>query len=47
MIVVVPWGRFVKIRGDLVTASKTKKQGGTGIARSFWESNEEQVKPYL
>ncbi|KAE9365733.1 NAD(P)-binding protein [Stipitochalara longipes BDJ] len=44
---VVPWGRFMKIRGDLVEASKAKTDGGTGIARSFWEWNEEQVKPYL
>ena len=46
MIAVVPWGRFMKICGDLVAASKAKTEGGTGIARSFWEWNEERVKPY-
>lgn len=47
MILVVPWGRFMKIRSDLVAASKSKAEGGTGIAESFWEWNEEQVKSFV
>ena len=43
---VVPWGRFMHIRKDLVDASKTKEEGGTGIAERFWEWTEKQVKPY-
>jgi hypothetical protein len=44
---VVPWGRFMKIRKDLLEASKTKAEGGTGLAEKFWEWNEEQIKAYL
>ena len=44
---VVPWGRFMKIRKDLIEGSKSKTEGGTGIARDFWQWNEEQVKPFL
>lgn len=44
---VVPWGRILPIRKDLVAATKTEAEGGTGGAAKFWEWNEEQVKPYL
>ncbi|PMD26405.1 short-chain dehydrogenase [Hyaloscypha hepaticicola] len=44
---VVPWGRFMSIRGDLVLASKSVTEGGTGIARAFWEWSEEQIRSYL
>jgi retinol dehydrogenase-12 len=37
----------MSIRGDLVQASKASTEGGTGIARAFWEWNEEQIKSYL
>ena len=47
MSLVVPWGRIMKIRGNLAEASKAKTEDGTGIARSFWEWNEEQVKSFL
>jgi retinol dehydrogenase-12 len=45
--IVVPWGRFMDIRKDLIEASKTKAEGGSGVAEAFWEWSEEQVKPYL
>ncbi|KAL7892325.1 short-chain dehydrogenase [Trichoderma sp. SZMC 28014] len=41
-----PWGRFGTQRPDLVQGSKSKAEGGTGIAERFWEWSEEQVKPY-
>jgi len=44
---VVPWGRFAPLRKDLLEASKTKEEGGTGIAKQFWEWTEEQVTAYL
>jgi len=44
---VVPWGRFMKLRKDLVQGSKSEAEGGTGIAEKFWEWNEEQIKPFL
>jgi retinol dehydrogenase-12 len=37
----------VDIRADLLAASKTKDEGGTGLAEEFWVWNEEQIKPYL
>jgi retinol dehydrogenase-12 len=44
---VAPWGRFMKIRPDLLEASKDVDEGGSGIAKKFWEWTEEQIKPYL
>lgn len=44
---VVPWGRFMNIRKDLVSASKTEEEGGTGIAKRFWDWNEEQIRPFM
>ena len=35
------------IRDDLVAASKTEAEGGTGIAAKFWEWNEDQIKSFL
>ncbi|KAH8668580.1 short-chain dehydrogenase [Xylariales sp. PMI_506] len=44
---VAPWGRFSDIREDLMLGAKSEAEGGTGIARQFWEWTEEQVKPYI
>lgn len=44
---VIPFGRILPIRGDLVNATKTEAEGGTGGTYKFWEWNEEQVKPYF
>ncbi|TAQ84875.1 hypothetical protein B7494_g6800 [Chlorociboria aeruginascens] len=44
---VVPWGRFMRIRKDLKEATMTKEQGGSGIAKEFFDWNEEQIKSYL
>ncbi|PVI04821.1 NAD(P)-binding protein [Periconia macrospinosa] len=44
---IVPWGRFMKIRKDLYEATKSKSEGGTGIAKEFWEWSEKQVEAYL
>ncbi|KAI9737860.1 MAG: hypothetical protein M1834_009230 [Cirrosporium novae-zelandiae] len=43
---VVPWGRFMAIRKDLVDATKIEEEGGTGVGLKFWEWTEEQIKPY-
>ncbi|KAI0966402.1 hypothetical protein F4678DRAFT_293173 [Xylaria arbuscula] len=43
---VVPWGRFMDIRQDLDQGTRTKEEGGTGIAKQFWEWNDKQVQPY-
>ncbi|SPO05240.1 related to Oxidoreductase, short-chain dehydrogenase [Cephalotrichum gorgonifer] len=44
---VVPWGRFMDIRRDLVEATKAEAEGGTGVGKRFWEWTEAQIKPYL
>jgi retinol dehydrogenase 12 len=44
---VVPWGRFYPIQKNLVQATKTEAEGGTGNGLKFWEWTEEQVKPYV
>jgi len=44
---VVPWGRFYAIREDLVLGSKSREEGGTGLAEDFWKWTDEQVKKYL
>lgn len=46
-IIVVPWGRFLPIRPDLVAATKSETEGGNGAAKKFWEWTEQQIKPYL
>ncbi|KAE8449297.1 hypothetical protein EG329_008198 [Mollisiaceae sp. DMI_Dod_QoI] len=43
---IVPWGNFADIRKDLLDATKTEAEGGSGIGRKFWEWNEEQVKSF-
>ena len=45
---VVPFGRFMPVtRDDLVKATKTREDGGSGVGEEFWKWNEEQVKPFL
>ncbi|KAI0412979.1 hypothetical protein F5X98DRAFT_353387 [Xylaria grammica] len=44
---IVPFGRFMHPRKDLKEATKTKEEGGSGIAQEFWEWNEQQVRPFL
>ncbi|KAL9107244.1 MAG: hypothetical protein Q9227_007868 [Pyrenula ochraceoflavens] len=43
---IAPWGRFVDMRQDIVASGKEEGEGGTGLARKFWEWSEEQVKQY-
>ncbi|GAP87598.1 putative short-chain dehydrogenase [Rosellinia necatrix] len=44
---IAPFGRFMRPRSDLKEATRTKAEGGSGIAKEFWEWNEEQIRPYL
>ncbi|KAK8877052.1 short-chain dehydrogenase protein [Apiospora arundinis] len=44
---VVPWGRPMRIRRDLQEATRTEAEGGSGVAKGFWEWNERQVERYL
>lgn len=44
---VAPWGRVMAIRKDLVAASKSEAEGGTGNAEKWWDWNEEQVKMFV
>lgn len=47
IVIVIPWGRFGDLRTDIVEASKSESEGGTGLAKKWWEWTEDQVKPYL
>jgi len=44
---IAPWGRLWKVSKEMVSASKIKAEGGTGIARQFWDWTEDQIKPYV
>ena len=45
---IIPWGRLATtLREDLVLAQKSEDEGGTGVAASFWDWCEEQVKEYV
>ncbi|KAI0542185.1 hypothetical protein GGR58DRAFT_453081 [Xylaria digitata] len=44
---IVPFGRFMRPRKGLKEATRTRAEGGTGIAKEFWEWNEEQIRPFL
>ncbi|KAI0886571.1 uncharacterized protein GGS22DRAFT_186640 [Annulohypoxylon maeteangense] len=44
---IAPWGMMWKISKEMIEASKTKAEGGTGISQQFWAWTEAQVKPYL
>ncbi|KAL2069771.1 hypothetical protein VTL71DRAFT_14450 [Oculimacula yallundae] len=44
---IIPWGRFGTLRADIEAGSETEEEGGTGVAKKFWERSEEQVKSYL
>lgn len=45
---VIPFGRLgPNIRKDLKEGSLDESEGGTGMAKRFWEWQEEQIKPYV
>ncbi|KAH8682683.1 hypothetical protein BX600DRAFT_506253 [Xylariales sp. PMI_506] len=44
---IYPWGRFETIRQDLEIGSKSKSEGGSGIAEDFWAWTEQQIQPYM
>lgn len=44
---VIPFGRIYSIREDMVYATKSEAEGGTGGTGKFWEWSEKQVAAYL
>ncbi|KAJ5604795.1 hypothetical protein N7510_009949 [Penicillium lagena] len=44
---IAPWGKLWTVSKNMTDAGKTQAEGGTAIARDFWEWTEAQVKPYL
>ncbi|KAJ4409224.1 hypothetical protein N0V82_009497 [Gnomoniopsis sp. IMI 355080] len=45
---VIPWGRIHRqLRKDLVEASKTEEDGGSGRAKEFWEFCDERTRPFI
>ncbi|KAF1840309.1 short-chain dehydrogenase [Cucurbitaria berberidis CBS 394.84] len=43
---VIPFGRICPLRKDLAQAGLLEEDGGSGIAKKFWEWTEEQVARY-
>ncbi|KAF4979048.1 hypothetical protein FZEAL_4679 [Fusarium zealandicum] len=41
---IAPWGRLWSVPHDMASGSKLETEGGTGIAKRFWEWTEAQVK---
>lgn len=46
-LIVVPFGRFMAIRTDLLEATRLEAEGGTGVGSKFWKWTEEQIQQYL
>ncbi|KAM0258445.1 hypothetical protein ACHAQJ_003784 [Trichoderma viride] len=45
---VIPWGRISNnLREDLINATRTTEEGGTGRAQEFWELCAEKTKDYM
>ncbi|KAI1204562.1 uncharacterized protein F4807DRAFT_446385 [Annulohypoxylon truncatum] len=44
---VAPWGMMWKVSKEMIEASKTKAEGGTGVGQQFWAWTEAQIEPYL
>lgn len=45
--VVAPWGRFWNVSKQMIAASKSKSEGGTGVAADFWKWTDDQVQLYI
>lgn len=43
---VIPFGRIYPLRPDLLNATRSEAEGGTGGAYKFWEWTENQVRKY-
>jgi NAD(P)-dependent dehydrogenase (short-subunit alcohol dehydrogenase family) len=44
----IPWGRWHPApRKDILESLKTKNEGGTGVAKAFWEWCEKEAKEYI
>jgi NAD(P)-dependent dehydrogenase (short-subunit alcohol dehydrogenase family) len=44
---VVPWGRLWYVSKEMNDASKKTTEGGTGVARQFWDWTENEIQRYL
>ncbi|KAL7942025.1 hypothetical protein V8C42DRAFT_333382, partial [Trichoderma barbatum] len=44
---VAPWGQFWTVSKEMIAGTISKSEGGTGIASSFWDWTEAQIKPYM
>lgn len=43
----IPWGRFKVIRADLLQGGKLTEDGGTGLAKKFYDWANGQIEQYL
>jgi retinol dehydrogenase-12 len=44
---VAPWGRLWHVSKEMSNASKKPTEGGTGIARQFWDWTESEIQQHL
>lgn len=44
---IAPWGRKMEPKHDVAKALKEKSEGGTGVARQFWEWCEKETKDFV
>jgi len=45
---IIPWGRFSNnLKAELVEGMKPKSEGGTGVAKRFWEWFEGEARVML
>jgi retinol dehydrogenase 12 len=42
-----PWGRIMTVKKDRLESLKTKEEGGSGKAVTFWEWTEKQCLEYM
>ncbi|KAL1853675.1 short-chain alcohol dehydrogenase [Diaporthe australafricana] len=42
----IAWGRFSSVRDDIAAGLKSKEQGGTGLAKTFWDYCESEVNSF-
>jgi NAD(P)-dependent dehydrogenase (short-subunit alcohol dehydrogenase family) len=43
---IAPWGRLYEPRKDILKATKDKGEGGTGVAKQFWEWCDKETKVF-
>lgn len=43
---IIPWGRVAKLKSDIEEATRSQNEGGTGVAKRFYDWCETEVAAY-